>query len=99
MRVTVLAIILSILTSVPGESRERAVEGGRQLYLEECARCHGVDRTGNGPDAPFFSPEPRDLTTGFVSRYTTEEIVARVRDGQPLSLSVDPEGRRAASPG
>jgi len=90
-----LVVLVSTLASTPAQCREQTSVGGRQLYLEECARCHGVDRKGDGPDAPFFSPEPRDLTTGFVGRYTPEELIARVRDGTPLSLSVDAEGRKA----
>jgi mono/diheme cytochrome c family protein len=88
-----IALAAALLAAAPAVAKERAGPGGRQLYLEDCARCHGVEGRGDGPDAPFFSPQPRDLTTGFVAKYTAAELVARVRDGEPLSLSVDPVGR------
>ena len=37
---------------------------GRTLYLQSCARCHGVDGKGDGPDAKRLYPKPRDLTSG-----------------------------------
>lgn len=35
---------------------------GRQLFVENCAICHGPDATGNGPAARGLSPPPKDLT-------------------------------------
>jgi mono/diheme cytochrome c family protein len=67
---------------------------GRELYLEECAHCHGPTGRGDGPEAAYFAPRPRDLTTGFLDVYDDEEIVARLRDGTRLMLEYDPEGLR-----
>jgi len=98
MRQLTFAIALAtclLLAAGPVPAKERAGPGGRQLYLENCARCHGLQRRGDGADAPFFLPRPRDLSTGFAKRYAPDELVARVRDGTPLSLAIDPEGRAA----
>ena len=35
---------------------------GRMLYAENCAACHGVDATGNGPAAGHLTTTPPDLT-------------------------------------
>jgi mono/diheme cytochrome c family protein len=67
---------------------------GRELYLDECAPCHGPVGRGDGPEADSFSPRPRDLRTGFLEIYDDEEIVARLRDGTPLLVEFDPEGLR-----
>ena len=84
---------LLVLVALSSLAKESSRPSGRQLYLENCARCHGVDRRGDGPDAPFFLPQPRDLTGDFLNRYAPEELVARVRKGTPLALRADPEGR------
>ncbi len=94
VRIAGILLVALFLGPAIGEAKERSAPSGREVFLEECARCHGADRAGGGPDAPFFSPAPRDLTTGFLAKYDEEELLARLRDGTPLSLSVDEEGRR-----
>ena len=94
-RTIVICLAVLLLAASPAAARQRGQPSGRQLYLEQCARCHGTGRRGDGPDAPFFSPQPRDLTTGFVAKYAASELVARIREGTPLSLAIDPEGRAA----
>ncbi len=94
---TMLRIVLAtavLLQTLPALAKERTEPSGQELFVENCARCHGPGRKGDGADAPFFSPQPRDLTTGFIGKYTDDELLARLRDGTPLSLAVDPEGRR-----
>ncbi len=93
-KIRILLAIVVLAQAAPAFSKERVGASGRELYLEECARCHGSAGTGDGADAAFFSPAPRDLTTGFLDRYTEAELVGRVRDGTSLSLAIDPEGRR-----
>lgn len=39
-----------------------AVEDGRDLYVQYCASCHGLDGTGSGPVAPYLRTPPADLT-------------------------------------
>ena len=74
-----------------------AVTDGRRLYLRQCASCHGVSGRGDGPDAALFVSRPRDLHEGFLARYSTDDLVARVRRGQPLRLALDPEALRRRS--
>lgn len=87
------AIAVLVVVTTTADAKARTEPSGRDLFLQECARCHGPKGKGDGPDAPFFTPAPRDLTTGFLEKYGDEELVARLRDGAPLSLSVDAEGR------
>ncbi|HKW66637.1 MAG TPA: cytochrome c, partial [Terriglobales bacterium] len=38
---------------------ERALqEAGRRVYVVQCARCHGDDGKGDGPDASLLKPLP-----------------------------------------
>lgn len=40
-------------------------ERGREVYLRQCAPCHGDDGAGGGPAADGLYPPPRDLSTGL----------------------------------
>jgi mono/diheme cytochrome c family protein len=62
---------------------------GAQLYATECAPCHGPSGHGDGPEAIYFAPRPRDLREGFLALYATDELVARIRNGQPLMIDID----------
>jgi mono/diheme cytochrome c family protein len=35
---------------------------GKQMYVNYCAQCHGVDGKGQGPVAPALKTAPTDLT-------------------------------------
>lgn len=35
---------------------------GRDLFMQNCAVCHGADGRGNGPVASAMDPPPSDLT-------------------------------------
>lgn len=37
---------------------------GQQVYLNQCAGCHGVTGDGQGPAAKFLEPPPRDYRLG-----------------------------------
>ena len=78
-----------------GGRRERAREGARLrltggVYERSCARCHGVDRRGDGPEASNFVPPPPALTASVLATASAERLVARLRDGMPLTLASDP---------
>jgi mono/diheme cytochrome c family protein len=88
------AVAVLVLLSTAAAAKERVEPSGRELYLDECAHCHGPSGRGDGPEASYFTPRPRDLRTGFLDVYDDEEIVARIRDGTPLALEFDPEGLR-----
>lgn len=35
---------------------------GKDMYMNQCAACHGADAKGNGPAAPAMKTPPTDLT-------------------------------------
>jgi hypothetical protein len=55
-----------------------------------CAACHGQAGRGDGPQATVFVRRPRSLREGFLARYPTDELVARIRSGSQLDLTLDP---------
>ena len=66
----------------PGDAAE-----GRELYLEFCATCHGVDATGGGPMATVLVLQPTDLTAlsaGGEGRFPRARVVQRIDGRDPL---------------
>ncbi|WP_397542641.1 c-type cytochrome [Roseovarius salis] len=49
-------VMACAVTSMPEPSE------GRQIYVENCAQCHGPGGRGDGPWAASYDPPPSDLT-------------------------------------
>jgi len=89
-----IAVLLgAVLLSLP--SRVAPAAEGRLLYVRHCASCHGPSGRGDGPDAGLFVTPPRDLRSGFLAKYSIDDLVKRVRTGAPLALAVDTPALRA----
>lgn len=57
---------------------------GRLAYQVHCARCHGPEGRGDGPDAMALRPPPRDFATRPWSHGETPEAIrAVIRQGIP----------------
>lgn len=64
---------------------------GRAVFADRCADCHGARGRGDGPDARYLSPPPRDLTRGVYALRSTqsgtlptdEDILRTLRRGIP----------------
>ncbi len=82
-----MVLVIACLTSPPAGAK---APDGRRLFESHCAPCHGANGTGDGPDARLFTPPPRDLHDGVLTRYGTDELVRRVRQGRLLALTRDP---------
>ena len=55
---------------------------GYQLYQQNCAFCHSVDRTGKNWIGNFLEPHPRDLTDIiFLRKQSLESLVAIISLG------------------
>src|SRR5262245_209180 len=60
---------------------------GRLVFQVHCARCHGPEGRGDGPDASALRPPPRDLTAGPWRTPSTRDAVRRtVAEGIPGTM-------------
>ena len=74
----------------PGE-----VELGRQIYLQNCAACHGVDAQGapnwTEPDARGNLPPPPHDDSGHTWRHGAAELAGIIRNGMRDVFNETPE--------
>ena len=66
--VAVWGMLAAAIPSRGAETHVGGVNGeavrGKQLYRRYCVGCHGVKGDGQGDNAPYMDPRPRDFTTG-----------------------------------
>lgn len=72
-RLVVVAALFAVACSAPEFTEPQVLGGetvaaetlelGREVYVEQCAVCHGLEGDGRGPAAWGMWPPPRDFTT------------------------------------
>ena len=62
-----------------------AIEQGRELFLAQCANCHGVDGRGRTPIGANIYPRVPDLHSNESQRLTDGEINYFIQNGIQLS--------------
>jgi len=67
----------------PGQLVSRqAREKGRELFMENCAICHGKDADGHGPRSAGMIPPPANLTVPLWSdSASAPKIYQAIHDG------------------
>jgi mono/diheme cytochrome c family protein len=60
-----------------------SVTTGQALYQANCARCHGVDGRGGGPDAATTQVRPANLLSGHLDAHTDGDIYYWITNGLP----------------
>jgi mono/diheme cytochrome c family protein len=83
-------ILLPFVLALGLLGRPAAALDGAILYRAHCARCHGQEGRGNGPETVTLAHPPRNLRDGFLARQSIDDLVARIRSGRLLPLSLDP---------
>lgn len=84
--VLVAALVPFAAVSQEITTAQDALEG-KELFLDNCATCHGVDGTGNGPTAPALILQPTNLTllsAGNDGVFPTFRVIARIDGRDPL---------------
>jgi cytochrome c553 len=78
-----------------GPGQRKASHGGEpseaeQVFLSQCARCHGYDGTGRGEVAATLNPKPRDYTDAAWQASVTDDDLKKiiVEGGQAVGKSV-----------
>ncbi|MGH2531204.1 MAG: copper resistance protein CopC [Thermomicrobiales bacterium] len=62
---------------------EAAIVRGEEIYLANCATCHGAAGQGDGPAAAGLNPPPADLTSPLHRAHRPEDLALWVTNGLP----------------
>lgn len=57
---------------------------GREIYVNTCIRCHGID--GKGTLGMKFVPPPADLTSSVIQNRLDGTLFRRIHDGKPNTV-------------
>ena len=63
------------------QAKERDAVSGREIYVNTCIRCHGID--GKGALGIQLVPKPADLTSETVQGRIDASLYKRIHDGKP----------------
>ncbi len=61
-------------------AKERDPVSGREIYVNTCIRCHGID--GKGALGINLVPKPADLTSAKVQDHLDATLFLRIHDGK-----------------
>jgi len=52
------------------------------LYADRCARCHGAQGAGDGPDASLYKPLPSSLASETIRQSTDGQLFWKISKGR-----------------
>lgn len=61
-------------------AKERDTVSGREIYVNTCIRCHGID--GKGAMGMQFVPPPADLTSDVIQSRLDATLFKHIHDGK-----------------
>lgn len=69
------------MKELTSEGKERDLVSGREIYVNTCIRCHGID--GKGSQAIKLVPKPADLSSPAVQNRLDGTLFRRIHEGKP----------------
>ena len=65
----------------PYPGNTAALNEGKQLYITNCAPCHGSKGRGDGPAAAALNPKPADHSADAVQKETDGSLYWKISEG------------------
>ena len=88
MRNTMAAIggvifVTILLLAIPyGRARAQDLDAAKQMFGELCARCHGPDGHGDGPDGAALATKPRNFhDCALMAKEADETMFNEIKGG------------------
>lgn len=69
------------LKNLSPQGKERDLVSGREIYVNTCIRCHGID--GKGALGITLVPPPADLSSPAVQNRLDGTLFRRIHEGKP----------------
>ena len=86
--VIIRAIILSLAAAASSvAAQETDIEAGKNLFLNSCWQCHGLDAKGFGPMAEMLAidtPDLTELSKRNGGEFPTEAVARQIDGRSPL---------------
>jgi mono/diheme cytochrome c family protein len=83
-RIATLVLSMTAAATFAASPSPTELEHGEALYLAACARCHGADATGDGPDGAVLDPRPTNLRDPeFLGSLSDADLVGSIRQDRP----------------
>jgi mono/diheme cytochrome c family protein len=76
-----IAAIVALFAFSSLAADKAAGAAGQALYDKECAQCHGATGKGDGEEAAYLTPTPKDFTT--LEKRSDEFLIAVIAKGGP----------------
>jgi mono/diheme cytochrome c family protein len=76
------AIAVGVGLSLAAQAQGNA-SAGRQVFLQNCAVCHGPEGRGNGPGSAGLNPKPANFSDANRRATTEDKQVRIVTNGGP----------------
>lgn len=67
----------------PSNVTEAGISAAREIYKDQCAKCHGETGKGDGPESFMYKTKPSDFTDARVMNAMTDgEIFYEISEGR-----------------
>jgi mono/diheme cytochrome c family protein len=76
------AAILALF-ALPAGAAGTAAGAGQAVYERDCAQCHGATGKGDGEEAGYLNPTPKDFRSGILEKRSDDFLAAVVARGGP----------------
>ncbi len=67
----------------PLPANEQALKRGKEIYMKQCATCHGKKGKGDGPAAKFLGKPLPDFTSPTMAQRSEGELFWKITNGKP----------------
>jgi mono/diheme cytochrome c family protein len=71
-------VTVTAFAALPAASAPAA---GKAVYDRDCAQCHGATGKGDGEEAAYLDPTPKDFASGVLEKRNDEFLSAVVAKG------------------
>lgn len=66
----------------PVPADDKSLAAGKEVYIKECASCHGEAGKGNGPAAKDLTTPPGDLSSPKMTQQTDGALFWKITEGR-----------------
>lgn len=67
----------------PLPATDQVIKKGREIYMKQCATCHGKSGKGDGPAAKFLGKPLPDFTSPAVAQQSEGVLFWKITNGNP----------------